>query len=338
VTRRAVRLPGHPGERLLTRFRVPLLLVAAALVYGTIGFLLIEGVNLLDALYQTVLVLSTIGTGTPEPRSGGAKIFTVSLILIGVAAVFTGIGVGTEALVSGEITQWARRRRMTGRLAKLSGHFIVCAYGRVGRTVVDELRAQGSTVVVIESKPELEAVLTEHGVAHLAGDPSDEHVLRTAGIGRARGLVCAVDSDAANVYITLTARALNPTLRIIARASEPGSADKLVRAGADEVISPYRLSGRRMALLAMRPSMVEMLDLLGFGPDFRLEEVLVREGGRLDGLTIAEALVRYAGVSILAVKQPGEELTPAPDHALRLGSGDLILSVGPNAILDRMSE
>lgn len=334
-----LRATRRPRENLLlARFRVPLLLVVAALVYGTIGFLLIESVSLLDAVYQTVLVLSTIGTGTPEPRGDGAKLFTISLILAGVAAVFTGIGVGTEVLVSGELTHWSRRRRMSGRLARLSGHYIVCAYGRVGRTVAEELISQGSTVVVVESQPELTAMLAEHGLLYVQGDPTDEQVLEEAGIGTAHALVCAVDSDATNVYITLTARALNPTLRIIARASAPGTADKLIRAGADEVISPYRLSGRRMALLARRPSMVEMLDLLGFGPDFRLEEVLVRSGARLDGLTVAETLTRYAGVSILAVKKPGAELTPAPDHAMRLGPGDLILSVGPNPILDRMSE
>lgn len=331
-----LRRPRRDGP--LTWFRLPLLLVVAALLYGTIGFLLIGGVSLLNALYQTVLVLSTIGTGTPEPRGVGAKIFTISLILVGVAAVFAGIGVGTETLVSGELSHWVRRRRMTSRLGKLSGHFVVCAYGRVGRTVTRELRAQGSAVVVIESDRELEPLLIEHHLPHVMGDPGDEQVLRAARIEQARGLVCAVDSDAANVYVTLTARALNPALRIIARGSEPGSADALRRAGADEMISPYRLSGRRMALLAMRPSLVEILDLLGFGPDFRLEEVQVRPGSKLDGLTIAAALTRYPGASVLAVKQPGGELTPAPDQALRLASGDLIVSVGPNAILDRMSE
>ena len=165
-----------PGRQLLSRFRVPLLLVAAALVYGTIGFLLIERVSPLDALYQTVLVLSTIGAGTPEPRGAGAKIFTISLILVGVAAVFAGIGVGTETLVSGELGNWARRRRMTSRLGRLSGHFVVCAYGRVGRTVIAELRAQGSAVVVIESDPELEPALAEQRIPHVVGDPSDEQV------------------------------------------------------------------------------------------------------------------------------------------------------------------
>lgn len=331
-----LREPRRDG--LLVRFRLPLSLVVIALVYGTVGFLLIERVSVLDALYQTVLVLSTIGIGPPEPIGSGAEIFTITLVLVGVAALFTAVGVATEAVVSGELTRWVRRRRMTNRLRRLRDHFVVCAYGRVGRTVVDEMCGHGCEVVVIESKPELEPLLDEQNVLYLQGDPSDEQVLLAAGIEQARGLVCAVDSDAVNVYITLTARAINPSLRIIARASESRSADKLVRAGADEVISPYRLSGRRMALLAMRPSMVEMLDLLGFGPNFRLEEVLVRPGSRLEGLTIAEALAHYAGVSILAVKKPGAALSPAPDQALRLGSGDLIVSVGPSGILDRMAD
>lgn len=338
MSRYAAPAARRRGEGLLARFRMPLLLVAAAVLYGSIGFVLVEGVSPLDAVYRTVLVLSTIGTGTPEPRGDGAMIFTVSLILVGVAAVFTGIGVGTEVLVSGDLAYWARRRQMAGRLARLSDHFIVCAYGRVGRTVADELRAQGGTVVVIESNPELTSMPARDGLLYVQGDPADEEVLEEANIRRAQALVCAVDSDAANVYITLTARALNPSLRIISRASVQSSADKLVRAGADEVVSPYRLSGRRMALLAMRPSMVEMLDLLGFGPDSRLEEILVRPGARLDGSTIAQALDRYTGVSILAVKHPDTPLVPAPDHATRLAPGDLILSVGPNAMVDRMSQ
>jgi voltage-gated potassium channel len=325
-------------DGLLARFRLPLALVTVALGYGTAGFVLIERVSALDAFYQTVLVLSTIGTGTGEPRGAGAKIFTITVILAGVAAVFTAIGVGTEVLASGELARWVRGRRMTSRLRRLNDHFVVCAYGRVGRTVVEELLGRDCAVVVIESRADLEPLLTGQNLTHILGDPSDERVLRDAGIERARGLVCAVDSDAVNVFITLTARAINPSLRIVARASEPGSSDKLLRAGADEVISPYRLSGRRMALLATRPSIVEMLDLLGFGPGFRLEEVQVRPGSRLDGLTITEALTRYAGVSILAVKQPGAELSAAPDRALRLTAGDLILTVGPTATLDHMTE
>ena len=163
-------------------------------------------------------------------------------------------------------------------------------------------------------------------------------MLLQAGIERARGLICAVDSDAANVFITLTARALNPGLRIVARASERASVDKLVRAGADEVVSPYGLTGRRMAVLAFQPSVLEVLDLLNLGSDIQLEEVVIRAGTHLDGLTIAGARARYAGVAILALKTPGCEVSANPYHEVRRTPGDLIVVLGPAEILNRMAD
>ena len=189
-------------------------------------------------------------------------------------------------------------------IGRLSGHYVICAYGRVGRAVMEEVQRRGYIAVVIESKPELEPLLAEHGVQYIPGDLADETVLTQAG-SSAPGSICAVDSDAANVFITLTARALNPGLRIVARASERASVDKLVRARADEVVSPYGLTGRRMAVLAVQPSVLEVLDLLNLGSDIRLEEVAVRAGTHLDSLTITEARARYAGVAILALKKPG---------------------------------
>ena len=254
-------------------------------------------------------------------------------------ALFTAIGVGTEVVASGDLGRWLRMNQATRSIGRLSGHYVICAYGRVGRAVTEELRRRNYTLVVIEPKPELEPLLEEeHGVRYIAGDPADETVLRQAGIERARGLICAVDSDAANVFITLTARALNPDLRIVARASEKSSIDKLVRAGADEVVSPYGLTGRRMAVLAVQPSVLEVLDLLNLGSDIRLEEVAVRAGTHLDSLTIAEARARYAGVAILALKKPGSEVSANPDHQVRLAPGDLIVALGPAEILNRMAD
>jgi voltage-gated potassium channel len=334
-----VRVPSAVlRSRILARSRLPVLVVMLAIVYGTVGYWLVEGKGLLDAFYETVLTLSTVGVGTGPPPGAGGKIFTVTLILFGVVALFTAIGVGTEVVASGEFGRWLRMNQATRSIGRLSGHYVVCAYGRVGRVVVEELRRRGDTVVVIEAKPELEPLLEEHGVRYLSGDPADEAVLRQAGIERARGLICAVDSDAANVFITLTARALNPDLRIVSRASERTSIDKLVRAGADEVVSPYGLTGRRMAVLAVQPSVMEVLDLLNLGSDIRLEEVAVRAGTHLDGLTIAEARARYAGVAILALKQPGREVSANPDHEIRLAAGDLIVALGPAEILSRMAD
>ncbi len=324
-------------NRIIARSRLPVLVVTLAIVYGTAGYWLVEGKNLLDAFYETVLTLSTVGVGTGPPPGPGGKIFTVSLILFGVVALFTAIGVGTVVVASGEFGRWLRMNQVTRSIGRLSGHYVICAYGRVGRAVMEELRRRGDTVVVIDAKPELEPLLEEHGVPYISGDPADETVLRQAGIERARGLICAVDSDAANVFITLTARALNPDLRIVARASEKASIDKLVRAGADEVVSPYGLTGRRMAILAVQPSVLEVLDLLNLGSDIRLEEVAVRAGTHLDRLTIAEARARYAGVAILALKKPGSELSANPDQEVRLAPGDLIVALGPAEILNRMA-
>jgi voltage-gated potassium channel len=325
-------------NRILARSRLPVLIVLLAIGYGTGGYWLVEGKNLLDAFYETMLTLSTLGIGPGPPPGPGGKVFTVSLILFGVVALFTAIGVGTEVVASGELGRWLRMNQATRSIGHLSGHYVICAYGRVGRAVLEELRRRGYTAVVVESKPELEPLLAEHGVRHIPGDPADEAVLRQAGIERARGLVCAVDSDAANVFITLTARALNPDLRIVARASERASIDKLVRAGADEVVSPSGLTGRRMAVLAVQPSVLEVLDLLNLGSDIRLEEVAVRGGTPLDGLTIAEARARYAGVAILALKKPESEVLANPDHEVRLAPGDLIVALGPAEILNRMAD
>jgi len=329
--------PAVLRNRILARSRLPVLVLTLAIVYGTVGYWLVEGKNLLDAFYETMLTLSTLGVGPGPPPGPGGKIFTVSLILFGVVALFTAIGVGTEVVASGELGRWLRMNQASRSIGHLSGHYVICAYGRVGRAVAEELGRRGYTAVVIESKPELEPLLAEHGVRYIPGDPADETVLRQAGIERARGLICAVDSDAANVFITLTARALNPGLRIVARASERASVDKLVRAGADEVVSPYGLTGRRMAVLALQPSALEVLDLLNLGSDIRLEEVAVRAGTHLDSLTITEARARYAGVAILALKKPGSEVLANPDHQVRLAPGDLIVALGPAEILNRMA-
>jgi voltage-gated potassium channel len=269
------------GPRLLTRFRLPAALVALTLLYGTLGYLLLEGWSLTDALYMTVTTLATVGYGEVRPLDPSGKLFTISLIVLGVVALAASIDAVAGALVSGELQAAIRRRRMRKRLDHLQAHYVVCAYGRVGRAAVAELRAEGVPVLVVEPKPELAELLEEHGVPHLPADPTEETALQQAGIQRARGLLCAMDSDAANVFITLTARALNPALTIVARAANPASVDKLLRAGADHVVSPYDVSGRHMGVLALHPAIVDFLDMAKLAPGLRLEEIEVRTGSPL---------------------------------------------------------
>lgn len=219
---------------------------------------------------------------------------------------------------------WERRRRMQHRLEDLRDHTIVCAYGRVGRAAARELEAEGVPFVVIEPREEAEARMRADRVLHLTGDPTSEPVLRRAGIERAKGLLCAVDSDATNVYITLTARSLNPDIYIVARASEADSPDRLRRAGANRVISPYRSSGQRMAHLVLRPRVVDSLEVLGK----RLQELIVESGSPLVGRTLGEAC--EGAVPLLVHRADGEtcmhpevdEIVQADDHILVWGEGE----------------
>ena len=227
---------------------------------------------------------------------------------------------------------------MQRRIDDLSDHYIICAFGRVGRATADEFREQGEQYVVVDSQPGLERLMEEHGAPYIVGDPTHEAILDQAGIERARGLVSAVDSDADNVYITLTARTRNPKLFIVARASSPESVDQLYRAGADRVVSPYTLSGKRMAGLALHPSVVEFIEMVTVAPDMRLEEIQILPGSPLDGRTVGDASAggRY-DVTILAVKKPGEPLAASPAQDVVLGAGDLVIALGQAKVLGELS-
>lgn len=226
---------------------------------------------------------------------------------------------------------------MQRRIDALKNHYVICAYGRVGRAAASEFRQQGTPFVVVEPQVSLVPLMEEHDVPYISADPTQEAVLIQAGVEHAKGLVCAVDSDAINVYITLTARTLNPKLSIVSRSSAPESVDQLQRAGADRVVSPYTLSGRRMAALALQPAVVEFIDMVAVAPDLRLEEIVVGAGSPLDGRTVGEATGERRELMILAVKKSGAELIPSPDRDLRLSAGDLVVALGPVPVLGELA-
>ncbi|MDQ3897865.1 MAG: TrkA family potassium uptake protein [Actinomycetota bacterium] len=203
---------------------------------------------------------------------------------------------------------------------------------------MEELVAQGAEVVVVEVDPAREPEMVEAGVLYILDDPTREEVLEQAGIGRAGGLLCAVDSDAANVYITLLARTRNPDLFIIGRASRPESVEALRRAGADRVVSPYLLSGTRMAALALRPAMLEFVDMVSVAPDLRIEELVVGDRSPMAGSTVRDTAGPYDGVMILAVRSPDGTLLVPPRADTTLAAGDLLIVVGPMAALGQLAE
>ena len=323
---------------ILGRFKLPVALLGFAILYGTAGYALIFGWAWVDALYMTAISLTTVGYREVEPvDTVGSQLFTISVLAIGLGAVFAGIGVFANMIGNGELSEIARRRKVRRQVAGLSDHYIVCAYGRVGRAVVEELQRQNVPLMVVDTDPGLESRLQADGVPHLIADPSEESVLRQVGVDTARGLVCAVDSDEVNVYITLTARALNPQLTIVARASRRQSLQALEKAGADHVISPYKLSGNRMAALSLRPSLVDFIEMVTVGPELRLDEIVVRTGSPLVGTTVDGACASHEGVTILAHKRELEpHLVAPPKGDAVLAVGDLVVAFGPRAALEEM--
>ena len=313
-------------------------MLAFSLVYGTVGYVVIEGFSVLDALYMTVTTLTTVGFGEIEPLGPAGRLFTLSLIGIGFTAAFTLLAVLTSLVVSGQLGRSLTRRSMRQRIDGLRDHYIVCAFGRVGQSAVEELIAQGAQVVVVEVDPAREPEMIEAGVLYILDDPMREDVLERAGIERARGLLCAVDSDASNVYITLLARARNPDLFIIGRASSPESVEALERAGSNRVVSPYRLSGTRMAALASQPAMLEFVDMVSVAPDLRIEELIVGERSPLAGASVRHAAARYDGVMIMAVRSPDGSLLVPPRADTELAVGDLLIVVGPMDALGDLAE
>jgi voltage-gated potassium channel len=293
--------------------------------YGLVGYKLF-GFSLVDAVYLTLSALTTEGFATPVPMSDGEKLFTASLSLFGVTVFLAVLGVLASALIDGKLVQRSRMWSMQRRITELRDHHIICAYGRVGRAAAREFEADGVPFVVIELKPELEEDLKRDGVLYLMGNSSSEAILRAAGIHRARGLVCAVDSDAENVYITLVARSLNPNISIVARASEDAAADRLYRAGANRVVSPYATSGRRMALIALRPEVVDFFDLARSGSGaVRIAELQVTDDSKLVGQTVAQVC---GSATALLIRRAAGELLPNPSRDTVVRAGDLVVTFG----------
>lgn len=302
----------------------------AAVAIGIVGYLLF-GFSVADAIATTLLTLTTVGAATARDLAAGPLLFTAGLAVLGVSLYAAIVGVAGTALVEGRLGVFSRSRRMESQISRLRDHFIVCAFGRVGSAAARDLAGEGIPCVVIDIRAELEVDMQREGLPYLIANPSSEEVLRQAGIEHARGLICAVDSDAENVYITLVARSLRPDLLIVARAAQEQSADRLYRAGATRVVSPYVSSGRRMAQLAVRPNVVEFFDIGRTGrQDIRVEEVSIPEESPLAGRTVREVV----GDAVpLLVRRSNGELFANPSSGFALQGGDVVVVYGETRAL-----
>ncbi len=303
-------------------------IVAGAIAVGTVGYMVLEGWNLLDSLYMTVISVTTVGFKEVHDLDATGRIWTMIMSGTGVVLVFGTVGLVTEYLISEATSGRSRTRRMAKAVGEMRGHYVLCGYGRVGSTVARELVHEGTPFVVIDVNPVSLERARADGRLVIEGDATDDTTLRAAGIEHARGLISTIDSDAQNVYVILSARALNPDLLVVGRASTPSAEEKLALAGADRIVSPYTMAGRRLANLAIRPRVVDFLDAaLSRGElSFSLEELHVTAGGSLDGVTVAA--LRGRGLFVLAVLTEDGRYEANPADERRLLVGETIIGSG----------
>ena len=309
------------------RLRIALLGLLLVMAAGTVGYVVL-GFSLLDALYQTVTTVATVGFREVQPLDAAGMVFTMVLILVGVSIALYTFGVALEALIEGHLWTHLERRRMDRHIDRMFDHVIICGSGRVGRASAAYLQATGRNVVVIDRDSER---LKGIECPHVLGDVSDDQTLQAAGIERARALIAALDTDADNVYVTLTSRALRNDLVIIARARDESSKSKLIRAGANRAVNPQMIGGRRMAAFALQPDVAEFLDVVmqHENLEFRIEQVNIEPDSPLAGHSLRDAALReLTGVLLLAVRTGDGPYIADPPPDTRLESTTVLIAVG----------
>jgi voltage-gated potassium channel len=307
-----------------------LFLFAGLLLAGTLGYMVTEGWSPFDAFYMTVTTLATEGGGEVAPLSTAGRIFTTFYIIVGVGTTLYILTAVVVFVVEGHLGEEWGRRRMEREIAGLRDHFIICGYGRVGRQIVREFGREGVRLVVIDINQDSLAQARADGQLTISGTPATDDVLQRARIDTARGLIAAMDNDAENIYVTLSARVLQPDLYIVARANQPDSEPKLERAGANRVISPYRVGGRQMALLALRPLSVDLVDtvLQGLNMELILEDIEVKPGSKLIGLTVADLRRTYLPEALILALKRGDQVVLSPQDTLEVAEGDVLAVIG----------
>ena len=333
--------PKYFDRLVFVRLGRAVLILGGILLFGTLGYYLIEDMTIFDSFYMTVITISTVGFAEISPPTPLGRVLTVIIIIAGISFGTYTIGTIVRIFVEGELINYFGRRKVQKQIADMKDHFIICGYGRIGRIICDELAADDFDFVVIEQNPEAVEDVTEKHYLCIEEDATSEEALQQAGIMQARGLVTAVNSDANNVFITLTAKGLRPDIFVLARASDEGNEDKLIRAGATRVVSPYLIGGKRMGQILKRPTVADFIDITTMGNQLGLvmEEALVNAGSGLNGKNLIDSsLRRDFGVIIVAIKRPSGEMIYNPLPTETLGSGDVIVVIGKHEDLVRMKQ
>jgi len=314
----------------LTKIKFSLFALILLLGGGTMGYVLIEGWSPFEALYMTIITLATVGFSEVHQLSQAGQFFTIILILFGVGTIAYTLGIMLQFVVEGQLQQLLGRKKVQKEIDRLKNHYIICGFGRIGQLICRELTAKPFPFIVVENNPQQCQRLLSSDYLYIEGDATEDEILEKAGIVNAKGVIAVVSSDSENVFIVLTARGMNPKLFIMARASDESAEVKLLRAGANKVVSPYSIGANRMAQAILRPSVVDFIDLATRyeNIELQIEEIPVSEKSQLVGQKLVESGIRKdLGVIIVGIKK-NEHMTFNPSANTIISAGDILIALG----------
>ena len=317
-----------------------ILMLILVILFGISGYMALERWSLLDALYMTVITITTVGFGEVRNVSPGGRVFTVLLIFMGMGIMAYTVGMIASLMVDLQISSILGRRKLGTKIKNLKNHYIICGFGRIGSIIAKELDANKIPLIVLDSNPERKHDLENLGIPYILDDATSEDVLIEAGIEKAKGLVAVVLSDADNLFITMTARGLNPQLFILSRADGEATQKKLLRAGASRVVMPYLIGGQKMAHTITRPAVTEFLEFTTHSEDIELkmEELLVGKHSRLVGTTLVKSGIRQdLNVIVVAIRKKSGEMKFNPDSQALIEEGDTLIALGHGTDLEKLS-
>jgi voltage-gated potassium channel len=324
----------------LAKIRNPFLAIVAVIAGGTIGYHQLTNWSWFDSLYMTLTTLTTIGYGEPSGMTQQARYFTVVFIIVGVSTVGYAVAITTKLLIESEILLALGRRKVSKEAGKLRNHFVICGAGRVGSRVAKEMASKGVDFVIIERDNEVADKMSELGYLVVRGDATDEQTLTSVSIAHAQGIVCAAPSDADNVYMTLMARDMNPAIYIVARANEESAEPKLIKAGANKVVSPNRIGSHQMAQALLQPAVSQFIELTTMGSEeLGLEEILIAEKASFAGRPLKHSGIRERlDVMVVAIRRSEGEMLFNPSGETELKAGDRLIAVGKRSNLTELEK
>jgi len=328
-------------SRLLRRFIFIAGLLGFTLIVGTVGFRLIEGYSWFEGFYMTLTTITTVGYQEMRPLGHAGRVFNSFLILFGVTAMFLAVGAMTQTIIEIELQDQYGKRRKKRMIENLHDHFIVCGFGRVGRNACSEFQRAHAPFLVIDRNEQRVQKAAAAGMLAIVADATQDDSLRQAGVLRARGLIAALPSDAENLFIILSAKTLNPTLTIVTRVSEEEAGEKLRRAGADTVLTPYTMAGRQLADALLRPHVVEFLDFTrsNIGSKITMEQVCVASKGAPTSQSLGKlSELRKSGVIVLAIRTKAGETIFNPPAEVEISAGDFLIVMGERSSLQKLEQ